>query len=256
MANKVVFSSVKQLEKVKNRDLEKDSEGYYKIPIGAINTYNSAGAFYKDDLGPASIFNESSKFMRRVRNGGLRAEVGHPKRLPGMSLAEYKVRYMSIYEDNICANIKSIEIVKTDTKEDPEYGNVHLIYGWVKPAGPRGAFLKEMLDDPDGNVAFSVRSVTNDELINGVVVKVIKEILSFDFVNEPGIKYATKWKSYSMESVDAFSIDVTSSEDVEEFIHDIEEHVSTESAESMEIVSNLKDILHCKHGNNCHVYNW
>ena len=45
--NEIIFSAVKTYNKVK--DLEVDSDGYYKICIGAFNYFNSCNQIYRDE---------------------------------------------------------------------------------------------------------------------------------------------------------------------------------------------------------------
>jgi hypothetical protein len=49
-------------------------------------------------------------------------------------------------------------------------------------------------------VCFSVRSLTDDKIEGGRLVKHIRTIVTWDYVNEPGIDIARKWNSPSLES--------------------------------------------------------
>ena len=78
---------------------------------------------------------------------------------------------------------------------------VTAVIGMVKPSGPRGPALRESLDNPDENVAFSVRSLTNDTFENGGHQKHMKQLITWDYVNEPGISIATKYNAPSLEEL-------------------------------------------------------
>ena len=68
-----------------------DENGYYDMVIGGLNMLNSAGEYYEYE-GAKELFNQSSSFMRRVKRGALRGEVGHPRREPGQSIDSFMNR--------------------------------------------------------------------------------------------------------------------------------------------------------------------
>jgi ribosome-interacting GTPase 1 len=75
------------------------------------------------------------------------------------------------------------------------------IFGKVKPAGPHANVLKEDLDNKKANVCFSIRCLTSVEVKNGVTIKKIEEIITWDRVIEPGINVANKWDTPSLEDL-------------------------------------------------------
>lgn len=180
--------------------LKPDADGYYTLVLGALDIYNSGGAFYPYATAK-QLFKESSSLMRRIANGALRGEYGHPRPQPGQSMREFMSRIMDIYEPNVCCHIRKVTIDYTSVKD--ENGRpVIAIIGEVKPAGPRGPALKESLDNPSENVCFSIRSITQDCMQGGVVQKNLKTIVTWDYVNEPGLSVAKKWHSPALESYD------------------------------------------------------
>jgi hypothetical protein len=146
--------------------------------------------------------------MRRLKAGNLKGEVGHPKYLPGMTRDQYYNRNMKIYETNTCFHIRDIILEPTDIDSGYDGDKVVMIKGWIKPSGPKGDALKKDLDNPDVNVNFSIRSFTKNEVISGVTVKRIAQVVVWDWVTEPGIPYATKWKSLGIESIDRFDMSI------------------------------------------------
>lgn len=197
----IVFSIIKTHDG--NKNLEKDEHGYYKVTLGGLNTYNSAGEYYIADGVKELVETPSSMLCRRLKAGYLNGEMGHPSLQPGMSKTDYYIRNMKIEQSNISHHIKQIEFVP-----DPK-SNFIRIMGWVKPAGPHGALLQQALDNPDQNVAFSIRSFTDNTYTQtGKVIKQIKEIITWDWVLEPGIKEANSWNTLSMESLDLCKISV------------------------------------------------
>jgi len=179
--------------------LKPDAQGYYRVVLGALNFYNSAGQYYPLNPDVEKLFEASSILMRRASTGTLRSEYGHPKFQPGMSKKDFLYRIMDIHETNVCCHIHKIEIDKESVK-DKQGNPIVTIIGWVKPSGPRGDVLRAQLEDPNENVCFSIRSITDDYLEpSGRILKVIREIYTWDYVNEPGISIANKWASPSLE---------------------------------------------------------
>lgn len=179
--------------------LTPDENGYYTLVLGALDVFNSVGAFYP--LGTAKhVFEGSSSLMRRIANGNCRGEVGHPKPQPGQSTRDFLQRVMTIEETNTCCHFRNVRLESQGVK-DKNGRSVVAVIGEVKPSGPKGAFLKESLENPDENVCFSVRSLTNDQMgANGILQKNIKTIVTWDWVVEPGISVANKYSSPALEA--------------------------------------------------------
>jgi hypothetical protein len=177
-----------------------DADVYYEMIVGALDVYNSAGAFY-DFQSAKAVFDASGSLQRRIAAGQLRGEYGHPKRLPGQDMQSYINRIMTIDESQICVHFKEIRLetglVKSDTGRP-----VLAIVAKIKPCGPRGPALKEQLENGSENVSFSIRSLTDDQVVGGVLHKHIRTVICWDYVNEPGIACAEKYKSPSLESLE------------------------------------------------------
>lgn len=179
--------------------LTPDADGYYTVVLGALDFYNSAGSFYPFESAKA-LFHESSTLMRRIANGCLHGEMGHPRKTPGMSQRDFVNRVMDIYEPNIACHIRKVTIDHGSVKDANGRPCIAII-GEIKPTGPMGPALKEALDNPSQNVCFSIRSLTNDTMVNGTVHKHLRAICTWDVVVEPGISVATKWRSPALESL-------------------------------------------------------
>ncbi len=182
----------------KTGELKPDEHGYYYLCLGALNFFNSAGIYY-DYESSKHIFESSSSFMRRISTGNLYSEEDHPEWEQGRSLQEYIHRIKFIDSHNVCAHIRSVEVIPTDNAQ--RGGKVMMVYGWVKPDRERGAFLKAALDNPNQNVCFSLRALCDDNIINGVKVRTITDLITFDWVIEPGISRANKFASPALESL-------------------------------------------------------
>lgn len=179
--------------------LKPDADGYYELVLGALDTFNESGAYYP--LGPAKkVFDTSSSLMRRIANGNCKGECGHPKQLPGQSIRDYLGRIMRIEETNVCCHFKEVRL-ETGTVKGKNGLPVTAVVGKVRPSGPRGPALKDALENPHENVCFSVRSLTKDLPINGILHKNIQTIVCWDWVTEPGIAVADKYHSPSLEAL-------------------------------------------------------
>lgn len=187
----------------KTGELKPDESGYYTLMVGAVDSYNSAGCYYP--AGPAKeLFDESSAFQRRIRDGALYGELGHPRKAPSMSMRDFMGRCMDIQETNICCHFRKIWLAAP--QRGPDGRTIVPIMAEVKPTGAMGHALREGLENRHQNVCFSIRSFTQDVMQNGVVNKLLRQIVTFDYVVEPGIAIARKWHAPGLESFEEQTI--------------------------------------------------
>ena len=185
--------------------------------VGALNVFNSGGQFYPLK-GSEDLFLESSSLQRRVKRAALRGEYGHPKPPPrAMSKEEQKVREqefarrnLSIYEENVCCHHMKLWLDPNIIK-DAKGQVVVAIMSLVAPNGPQGAVLEKQLQNPHENVCFSIRSFTDNRMRFGIEERTIKEVVTFDYVNEPGISHAEKYFSPALESHQDFEMQMSRS---------------------------------------------
>jgi hypothetical protein len=176
-----------------------DENGYYRMVLGGLDIYNSANQFYPYE--PAKeLFTSSSQLMRRVGNGALRGEYGHPKFVPGMSQDQFAQRILAIWEENVSHHIASVELNFDDYK-DKDGRKVIAIIGMVKPMGPRGQDLLASLQNRSENVCFSIRAFTKDIEIGRTCQRILKNVVTWDYVNEPGIHIANKFSAPALEDL-------------------------------------------------------
>lgn len=194
--NNVVFSCTSLVGTNKVGNLKRTEEGYYPVVVGALNMFNSAGHFYTFDK-VRDLFTESSTLMRRVKRGVLRGEYGHPRQ-NGMDMMSFAKRIMDIEEKNVACHHMHIEL-DFDSMKDESGRPVVAIVSHVAPNGPYGHVLERQLQNPKENVCFSIRSFTKDRDVMGVLHREIKQIVTFDYVNEPGMSIAEKFKSPALE---------------------------------------------------------
>lgn len=195
----VKFTSTKLQTINKKGNLKKDQDGYYELVIGGLNIANSSGIMYVLD-GAKKLFESSSSLQRRITNGSLYGESGHPIKSSNMSMDDYIVRVLTVDNNNVCCHFKEIYLDDSNTFNNRgTTKNTVAIVAKLKPFGPRGAALEESLNNPSINTAFSIRSLSEDFYRNGVTMRTITEIVTWDWVIEPGISIATKWDTPSLE---------------------------------------------------------
>lgn len=211
--------------------LTPDEDGYYTFPVGSLNAFNSQGSYYVS-TGVRELFEQSSVFMRRIANGNLKGEMGHPKMTPGMTMQQYMERAMVVEEKNVCCHFKEVWLDEDFGRNHPEYKNPKMIaiMAKLKPAGPMGPALQASIDNPHENVCFSIRCLTRDYLERGQRYKVIEQIVNFDNVTEPGIATATKWSSPTLETI---YDEVVRRSDIENTARPYSGVLSVESSEAM-----------------------
>ena len=184
-------------------NLKRDADGYYEVVLGALDVYNHRGQYWPATTEVREMFKQSSRFMRRISRAALRCEYGHPKKEGGMNMKEYAHRLTQIWEHMVCCHIKEVWL-ETSRVKDPSGRVVIAIMGKIRPsATPYGLALEKQLQNPHENVCFSIRAVTGDIMERGRYDKHIKEIITWDYVNEPGIAAANKYCAPSLESIDA-----------------------------------------------------
>jgi len=185
--------------------LKPSEDGYYTLVVGSYGTKNSGGMFY-DEASGVAMFDPNSPLMRRLKKGVLFAEFKHPEpfqdllvqgkvvRQP-MNDGQYLMRIRQIDDNRVCAHIRSLSIISGINEHGQQ---VKLVVAEVKPYGPFKQVLQDSLDNPSINTYFSVRSITQDDMVRGI--KYTREISTWDFVGEGGIFTANKYNSPALES--------------------------------------------------------
>lgn len=181
-----------------------DADGYRTLPIGGLDCFNSAGQYYPYQT-CRNLFEQSSSFMRRVGGGNLRGELGHPKRVPGQSDDSFVQRVMSIDEKNVCVHFSEIWLDFNAIKDD--HGRpIVTIMAKVKPSGPHADTLERSFANAKEDTCFSIRAFTDDSRRMGVTQRSLVEIVTWDYVTEPGISFARKYRAPALEQMLDFSV--------------------------------------------------
>lgn len=204
--NSIMYACTSLVGMNKVGELKRTPEGYYPMVVGALNVFNSGGQFYPLEGSRALFEDQSSSLQRRVKRGALRGEYGHPKPLPRkLNQAEQRLqdeefarRNLSIYEENVCCHHMKLWL-EFDKVKDKNGKPVIVIMSHVAPNGPLGSVLEKQLQNPNENVCFSIRSFTDNKKRFGVEHRTLREVVTFDYVNEPGIAVAEKYLSPALE---------------------------------------------------------
>lgn len=195
--NDIVFEC-KRLEGTNKKGvLLPNANGAYTQVVGALNAYNNCGDKYTTE-GIAEIFSSSSSFTRRVERGALKAEYGHPKMRPGEKMKDFLARVDDIEPKMVCGTHSKITLDYNNFKA-PNGESIVAIISEVVPSGPYGEALRKDFENPLVNVCFSIRSFTEDRRVGITIHKRLLKIVTFDYVNEPGMGQAEKFRSPSLE---------------------------------------------------------
>lgn len=177
--------------------LKKNDKGYYDLIVGALNMVNSKGQYYDLQSGKR-FFEEASDLCRMAEKGMLRGEYGHPNQLPNQSDDDFTERMLRIDEQSACCHHRRIWLDFDRFKDRAGKAFVGIM-STVGPSGPFGPALEKQLENPEENVAFSIRCFTMPHRVGGKVFKEMRHVVTFDYVNEPGIEYATKYDNPTLE---------------------------------------------------------
>lgn len=183
--------------------LKPDADGYYDVILGALEAPNSYGAIYKLQAAE-EILAPGSPFQRRIEKGVLFGEYGHPRREPNMSDIAWMNRIHEVREDRVSHHIKEVRIDRNAV--DIKGRRYIAIRGKIKPCGPYGKYITEMMESAGTPVSFSIRSLTNDMIVGGTREKHLIEVMTWDYVVEAGLEQAVKWNAPSLEEYSRFEV--------------------------------------------------
>lgn len=177
--------------------IKPNEHGEYPIIVGALNMTNNKGEYYEASYAK-HFFNEASELTRQVQKGVLRGEYGHPNQ-NSLTDDQYISRLLRIDEPSACCTHRKIWL-DFDNYRDATGRQIIGIMSNVAPYGPYGDVLKKAFDDGREEVCFSIRCFSFPHRVGGRIIKEIRHIVTFDYVNEPGIILATKYNSATLES--------------------------------------------------------
>jgi hypothetical protein len=183
-----------------------DGSGYTRMNAGGFNIPNRGGVVYSFNNYLKECMSPDSDLNRRVSEGQVFCELGHPPqfyfervngvvvRTPITELFEWINRLRTIMMPNVCAHIRKIHWTMTGGDKDPVHNEVELT-----PFGEHKAWTADALANPDINFAISLRSVTKPQKM-GDMVREVEYLSTYDVVVEQGVMRACKHLSAGLES--------------------------------------------------------
>lgn len=234
---------------------------YYLLNAGGFNITNRSGITYRFNEYVKECSRPDSELNRRVTNGQLYAELGHPTtyylenvngqvvRTKITDLFEWINRLKTIMDDRVCGHIRRIHWDIPNGDNGPVYNSIEIC-----PFGPYGYVLDTSLKNPDINSAVSIRTVTTPQKI-GDRVREVAHFSTYDLVFEQGMLRACKHLSDGLESLASYP--VANDENLRELsgtfdefitvaelrLNSLSEEMRMAGNESLNLVSNLiKDL--------------
>ena len=181
----------------KSGNLKPDSDGYYTVVLGALGVGNSEGEFYSNTPTSRATFSVGSLLFKRISEGRLNGEEGHPDPSNHTSFRSYISRAKVIKEDRKAFHIRKIWLQDIEYQGKKTVG----IMGEIIPSGIFGPSLEKSLNNPHENVCFSGRFFSNLSERGGIKQREIHTCITFDRVSDSGIAMANKYASPSLESI-------------------------------------------------------
>lgn len=188
-----------------------DENGIYRdIPVMCLNIPSRSGEKYDPDSFWNCANDPNRQFRTSINERGLFGENGHPSfyGTAGKTEAQLKEmgvidRFMTVDPNNVTHQIYDVR--KGETLPD----GAQLVLADLKPTEPKGAILKEELDDPTRSASFSVRQYSSKvPNSRGYLDSYCRALVTFDRVLIGGFKLACSAMAngLSQESLDNQSI--------------------------------------------------
>lgn len=171
--------------------IKPNAEGVYSgLPMMVLGEITQNRTFYDPQSVIEQFTNPETRYCRVLKSGKAMGEYGHPT-FVGLNQGEALQRLVTVDEQKVSHLFTA---VYTDpTRQD----GTAVVRADIKPAGPYGSYLKESLEDPVMNTAFSLRAyVSNDVGRDGVKVRKVRQLCTFDTVGASG--YATTDKAHAI----------------------------------------------------------
>lgn len=182
---------------------------YYLLNSGGFNIPNRTGVTYRINDYLIECMNGDSDFARRVSEGQMFCEWGHPPtyfyeiingrevRTQITDIFQWVQRLRTVVEREICAFIRKVHFTY-DKRGDIRVVPVHTSVE-IRPYGARKDVFQDSITDPNMNTAVSIRSVTAPQK-PGDKFREIEYWTNFDVVPEQGMLNACKYRTAGLES--------------------------------------------------------
>ena len=173
-----------------------DERGVYcGMPLMVLGEITQQKTFYDPQSVVHQITDKSTRLNKVVSQGKLYGEYGHPQFYETMTDNDKIQRLMTVDES------KQSHLFTSIYTDKPSADGTIVIRGDIKPTGPYGAILKESLDDPIVNTAFSLRAyVSTDVKPDGLKYRTVRSLTTWDTVNASGYAGTDKAHAIGLES--------------------------------------------------------
>lgn len=178
--------------------IKPDSEGYRDVILGAFDCMASDGsAEYPMDEHIKSLFADSGQMQRLAKAKRLRGEANHPAFVIGMQLFQYLDRLREVRNELTSHHILQPSL---SVGKDEHGKKIVIVRGRVKASGCHEMALENSLKNREEDTCFSLRSIVNFYFKNGKRINNVSEIITWDWVSEPGMNIASKYHSAGLLS--------------------------------------------------------
>lgn len=243
---------------------------YYRLNAGGFNIPNRGGIVYRFNEYLRECMREDSDLNRRVSEGQVQMELGHPPQyfyemINGVmvrtnitDLFQWIHRLRTILDPNVCGFIRKIIWEMTGGENDPIYNYIE-----ARPFGVHKQVFKDSLEDPDINTAVSVRTVTKPQKV-GHTSREVDYFSTYDLVIEQGMINACKHRTAGLEDYLSTALaepnPATVNTTVEEFFFVCDTTLRSERAlerfggmESFKNINSMLDVLKAQYRDNTKV---
>lgn len=177
--------------------IKPDKLGRYELVIGAFNACNKAGIKYIFDGANKILNNPSSELNRKISEGKLYGERGHPKSF-GLKKNEYAERWGTVLESNSAWQIHEFKLSQQLAKNSAGESMV-VVTGYLVPWGDSAESIRQSFASPTMNTAASVRSIANQGMVAGIFMRDIVNLITWDNVFDNGMDGAEKFLTPACE---------------------------------------------------------
>jgi len=200
---KVIFRVNPTVLEGKQGILPKDDKGRYIVMVGAYNAKNTSGDKYVFTQQVKNLFSKSVA-RTRCADKQLYGEADHPE------LSHFRNKTRS-FEEAVAMYMDRLWVVPTKNQahqihdfwfeELPDRVDGQPVYGVFNLISPINERQRASLENPEENTAYSVRSFIDKEpsRLQGWLVETT-ELITWDWVTNPGISYAGKYNTPGLES--------------------------------------------------------
>jgi hypothetical protein len=178
------------------KSVKPNKDGWYEgVPVAVLGKPSDNDASYDTESFVRSM--KEDPFNRRLAMGGLRGEIQHPD-LPMGALSPKDLKRLLTIDQTLVAS----QFKKVYTAEELPKGGV-IIRADIKPFGPYAEMTEMSLRDPDIGAAWSLRAMVSETTDrNGMKMRYIGRLVTFDNVDIGGYAEASKYYIPATESID------------------------------------------------------